>query len=258
MTSSIPSWFVRAGCVAALGAFAFGASALAGGAREPIMVELFTSQGCSSCPAADTFLGELQARQDVVAISFNIDYWDYIGWRDTLASHENTLRQQAYSRVLSSSHQVYTPQMVIDGDDDVAGNQRDKALAIIEHCKSEDVDQRIPVTLRLTGDEVDVAVGPGPKKEATVWMAHTLSSRQVNIGQGENRGRVVTYHNVVRSFAAVGKFSGEPLSLRLPIKGQPGENSDGIVVWVQIGEMGKIYGVAQIKLPLKNVAPVHH
>ena len=97
-----------------------------------------------------------------------------------------------------------------------------------------------------------------PKKEATVWMAHTLSSRQVNIGQGENRGRVVTYHNVVRSFAAVGKFSGEPLSLRLPIKGQPGENSDGIVVWVQIGEMGKIYGVAQIKLPLKNVAPVHH
>jgi hypothetical protein len=249
MTGSIPSWTQRAGAVL-LGAFLFGGSALAGGTREPIMVELFTSQGCSSCPAADVFLGELQSRQDVVAISFNIDYWDYIGWRDTLASHENTLRQQAYARVLSS-HQVYTPEMVIDGADNVPGNQRDKALKIIERRKSADVDQRIPVTLRLAGDEVDVSIGPGPKRDATVWMAHTASARTVNIGRGENRGRIVTYHNVVRSFAAVGKFSGDPLSLRLPTKGQPGESTDGIVVWVQTGEMGKIYGVAQIKLPKK-------
>lgn len=241
---------LRVGYVAVLGAFLFGSSALAGGTRAPIMVELFTSQGCSSCPAADQFLGELQSRQDVVAVSFNIDYWDYIGWRDTLASHENTLRQQAYARVLSS-HQVYTPELVVDGRDNVPGNQREKALKLIESSKAEDVDQRIPVALRLEGDEVDVSIGAGPKREATIWMAHTLSSKQVNIGLGENRGRVVTYHNVVRSFAAVGKFSGEPLSLRLPTKGQPGENSDGIVVWVQTGEMGKIYGVAQIKLPKK-------
>jgi hypothetical protein len=228
----------------------FGSSALAGGTREPIMVELFTSQGCSSCPAADALLGELQARRDVVAISFNIDYWDYIGWRDTLASHENTLRQQAYARVLSS-HQVYTPELVVDGRDNVPGNQRDKALMLIESSKTQDVDQRIPVALRLAGEEVEVSIGPGPKRDATVWMAHTLSAKQVNIASGENRGRVVTYHNNVRSFAAVGKFSGEPLTLRLPTKGQPGENSDGIVVWVQTGEMGKIYGVAQIKLPRK-------
>jgi hypothetical protein len=250
MIGSIPSWTVRAGCVAALGALLFGSAALAGGTRQPIMIELFTSQGCSSCPEADAFMGDLQARQDVVAVSFNIDYWDYIGWRDTLASHENTLRQQAYAKVLSS-HQVYTPEMVIDGDENVPGNQRDKALAIIEHCKTEDVDDRIPVTLRLAGDEVDVDLGAGPKREATVWMAHTASSRTVDIGRGENRGRVVTYHNVVRSFAAVGKFSGDPMTLRLPIKGQPGENSDGIVVWVQTGEMGKILGAAQIKLPHK-------
>ena len=214
------------------------------------MVELFTSQGCSSCPPADALMGELQAHPDVVAVSFNIDYWDYIGWRDTLASHENTLRQQAYAKVLSS-HQVYTPEMVIDGYENVPGNQRDKAIEIIERRKTEDVDQRIPVTLKLAGDEVDVDLGAGPKREATVWMAHTLSTRTVNIAQGENRGLVVTYHNVVRSFAAVGKFSGEPLTLRLPIKGQPGENSDGIVVWVQTGEMGKILGAAQIKLPRK-------
>lgn len=195
-------------------------------------------------------MGELQTRSDVVAVSFNIDYWDYIGWRDTLASHENTLRQQAYAKVLSS-HQVYTPEMVIDGDENVAGNQREQALAIIDRCKNEDVDQRIPVTLKLVGDEVDVGLGPGPRREATVWMAHTLSSRAVNIGRGENRGRVVTYHNIVRSFGAVGKFSGEPVSLKLPVKGQPGEISDGIVVWVQTGEMGRILGAAQIKLPPK-------
>src|SRR5215470_4567100 len=114
MASMIPSWTRGAGCVATLGAFILAVPADAGETREPIMVELFTSQGCSSCPQADAFLGELQTRADVVAVSFNIDYWDYIGWRDTLASHENTLRQQAYARVLSS-HQVYTPEMVIDG-----------------------------------------------------------------------------------------------------------------------------------------------
>lgn len=250
MRGFVPNWSLRVGCIAALGAIVLGGSALAGGTREPIMVELFTSQGCSSCPEADAFLGELQARRDVIAVSFSIDYWDYIGWRDTLASHENTLRQQAYSKVLSS-HQMYTPEMVIDGDENVAGNQREQALAIIERCKAEDVEERIPVTLKLVGDEVDVGLGAGPKREATVWMAHTLSSRAVDIGRGENRGRVITYHNIVRSFAAVGKFSGEPLSLRLPVKGQPGENSDGIVVWVQTGEMGQILGAAQIKLPPK-------
>jgi hypothetical protein len=236
--------------VAVLGAFLFGGSALAGNTREPIMVELFTSQGCSSCPAADVFLGELQSRQDVIAISYNIDYWDYIGWRDTLASHENTLRQQAYARVLSA-HQVYTPEMVINGVENVPGNQRANALALIEKSKHEDIEARVAVTLRQIGDEIEVTLGAGPKREATVWVAHTLSSRTVNIGQGENRGRVITYHNVVRSFAAVGKWSGDAASLRLPSKGQPGENSDGIVVWVQTGEMGKILGAAQIKLRTK-------
>lgn len=240
----------RAGCVATLGVLLFASSASAGGTREPIMIELFTSQGCSSCPAADAFLGELQARRDVIAISFNIDYWDYVGWRDTLASHENTLRQQAYARLLKP-HQVYTPEMVIDGDENVPGNQREQALKIVEDCKREGLDQRVEVTLKLAGNEVDVALGAGPRRDATVWMAHTASARTIAIGSGENRGRTVTYHNVVRSFAAVGKWSGDALTLRLPAKGQPTENSDGIVVWVQSGDMGKILGAAQIKVPAK-------
>jgi hypothetical protein len=250
MTGSIPSWTWSAGRIAALGAFVFAAPAFAGETREPIVVELFTSQGCSSCPQADAFVGELQSRHDVIALSFSIDYWDYIGWRDTLASHENTLRQQAYSKVLAS-RQIYTPQMVIDGDEDVPGNQRDNALQIIEKCKHEDIAERVPVGLKLVGDEIDVTLGAGPHRGATVWLAHTLDSRTVNIGSGENRGRTITYHNVVRSFAAVGKWSGDALSLRLPVKGQPGENSDGIVVWIQSGEMGQILGAAQLKLSAK-------
>src|SRR5262249_38777244 len=103
----------------------------------------------------------------------------------------------------------------------------------------------------LVGDEVDVSLGAGPKRNATVWMAHTANARTVEIGRGENRGRTITYHNDVRSFAAVGKYSGDAMSLKLPIKGQPGENSDGIVVWVQTGEMGQIVGAAQIKVPAK-------
>jgi hypothetical protein len=250
MNGFLSPWTSRASCAAVLGAWLIAGAASAGETREPILIELFTSQGCSSCPPADAFMGELQTRKDVIAISFNIDYWDYIGWRDTLASRENTLRQQAYAKVLKP-HQVYTPEMVIDGDENVPGNQREQALKIMEECKREAVNERVPVTLKLAGNEVDVAIGGGPRREATIWMAHTASSRTVAINRGENRGRTVTYHNVVRSFAAVGKWSGDALTLRLPTKGQTSDNSDGVVVWVQAGEMGRVLGAAQIKIPTK-------
>lgn len=214
-----------------------------------MLVELFTSQGCSSCPPADQLFGELQKRDDVVALSFNIDYWDYIGWRDTLAKHENTLRQQAYEKVLPS-HRVYTPQVVVDGVQDVVGNQRRDVLSVIEKRLQATREKRVPITISQSGDEIQVriAAGPAPAQGATVWLAHTLSSRTVNIVKGENSGRSITYHNIVRDFSAVGKWSGQALTLDLPAHVKPGEISDGVAVWVQGHGMGPVLGAAQARV----------
>jgi len=226
---------------------------MAGEAKpQPILVELYTSQGCSSCPQADVILGQIKGREDVVALSFSVDYWDYIGWRDTLAKRENTLRQQAYEKVLPS-HRVYTPQMVIDGTRDVVGNQRKDVLDAIARRAAEAATRRVPISLKESGDTVEVHIGAvqGVKAAATVWLAHTLSSRTVNIASGENSGRVITYHNVVRGFSAVGKWSGEAVTLELPARGVPGETTDGVAVWVQTGDPGPVLGAAQIKLSSK-------
>ncbi|MCE9523944.1 MAG: DUF1223 domain-containing protein [Alphaproteobacteria bacterium] len=240
---------LRAGCLTAFGAVLFWHGAEAGAVKQPVLVELFTSQGCSSCPPADKILGEIQKRDDVVALSFSIDYWDYIGWRDTLARRENTLRQQAYEKVLAS-HRVYTPQMVIDGVKDVVGNQRKNILDVLERRLGETQGKRLPVSLAQVGDAVQVRIGTlaGVRSPATVWLAHTLSARTVNITTGENSGREITYHNVVRGFAAVGKWSGDPISLDLPAQGQNGELTDGVAVWVQADGVGPVLGVAQIRV----------
>ena len=250
MTGQVFPILRRAGCLAAFGALFLWPVAFAGEpAKHPVLVELFTSQGCSSCPPADQILGDLTKRSDVVALSFSIDYWDYIGWRDTLATRENTLRQQAYEKSLPS-HRVYTPQMVVDGVTDVVGNQRRDVTETIDNRVRVTRDKRVAVGIAQTGDTVQVriAAGPAPAQSATVWLAHTLSSRTVNIAKGENSGRVITYHNVVRSFSAVGKWSGQAVTLELPARGTQGEITDGVAVWVQIGGNGAVLGAAHARV----------
>lgn len=214
---------------------------------QPVLVELFTSQGCSSCPAADRLLGELQRRDDVVALSFSIDYWDYIGWHDTLAHHDNTLRQQAYEKTLQS-HRIYTPQMVVDGAIDVIGNERRDVYLAIEKRHDQVRGKRVAIALLRDGDTVRVTIGQGETKApATIWLAHTQSARTVNIAKGENGGKTVTYHNIVRDFGPVGQWTGAPVALALPAKSLRGDLSDGVAVWVQMGENGAVSGAAQIR-----------
>lgn len=250
MTGKVFPILRRAGCLAAFGALFFWPTAFAGeSAKQPVLVELFTSQGCSSCPPADQILGDLQKRSDVVALSFSIDYWDYVGWRDTLATRENTLRQQAYEKSLPS-RRLYTPQMVVDGVTDVVGNQRREVIETIDNRVRETRGKRVAVGIAQTGDTVQVRIGAGsaPAQSANVWLAHTLSSRTVNIAKGENSGRVITYHNIVRGFSAVGKWSGQPVTLELPARGTQGEITDGVAVWVQIGGNGPVLGAAQARI----------
>jgi len=237
------------GACATLAAGAFHSSAASPPpAPEPVLAELFTSQGCSSCPPADQIWADLQKRQDLVAISFNIDYWDYIGWKDTLARRENTLRQQAYAKALGS-RQVYTPQVIIDGKSDAVGNERKELLASIDAWVVQTRGKRLPIRLSQSGNVVQIHVPAGTAAEpATVWIAHTSSVRKVTITQGENSGRTMTYTNVVRDLASAGTWNGQAMTLQVPVQPRDkGEATDGVAAWVQLGSHGQVLGAAQIR-----------
>lgn len=182
------------------------------------VVELFTSQGCSSCPPADKLLGQLAQRKDLLALSYNVDYWDYLGWRDTLASPDNTERQRNYAQARGDG-QVYTPQAVIDGRTHAVGSnqaQIDAALA--------KYPDGLPVHLSLssTGDAVTVnidAADPAAKAampHATLWLVMYDRSVSVPIGRGENSGRTITYNDVVRKLRPIAMWKGEAMSVDLP------------------------------------------
>ncbi len=243
------SAIVRASCLVVAGVTYFAWPLGAEPQPSPVFAELFTSQGCSSCPAADLHWGELQKRSDVVAISFNIDYWDYIGWRDTLASHDNTVRQQAYEKSMPS-RQVYTPQVIVDGIRDVVGNQRRDVNSVLDARVAETRGKRVPISLEQSGNSVQVRIGVGTAPQGClVWVAHTVTSRSVNVTRGENSGRLMTYWNVVRDFSVEGKWSGEAVTFNVPSHGpDPNEITDGLAVWIQSGSNGPVYGAAQVRL----------
>ena len=216
--------------------------------KRPVVVELYTSQGCSSCPPADALLGQLSARKDILALSLPITYWDMLGWKDTLASEANTRRQKAYARVLGRGG-VYTPQMIVDGMSDVIGSREPAVTAAIGARLAD--GQTIPVELTASHQEVHVAVGPAPDRgdhDATIWLFRVLPQASVHIGDGENGGRTVTYHNVVRDIRAVGMWKGQAVTLDLP-RGEVGPGRDGIAVVVQQGGYGRIVGAASIDRP---------
>ncbi len=205
---------------------------------QAVVVELFTSQGCSSCPPADAFLGELAARPDLVALSLHVDYWDYIGWKDPFASPETTLRQRAYARTVGR-RMVYTPQMVIDGEHDAVGSDRSAVLRLIDAARRD----KIPVTLTRTaggGWEVmlpDSAMAlPEP---ATVWLAFFDKEQVTPVKRGENAGATISNFNVVRQLRALGTWDGRAARFALDSAG-----SAGCAIIVQEGQTGRVLGAA--------------
>ncbi len=214
-------------------------------AGSPVVVELFTSQGCSSCPPADRFMEELSRTQGVVALTLPVDIWDYLGWRDTFAKREFSLRQQAYAPHMPSKS-VFTPQMVVGGRADTVGSRRGEVLALIEAQAAEPGGADVALTLEGGALRVRVTGAQARSGTATVWLARVLSSREVNIGDGENRGRVIVYSNVVRHLAPIGMTQGGAADLTAPADLDIGEIYDRFAVVVQDGEAGPILGAAMI------------
>lgn len=227
-----------------IAAFAPG-TATAGATAVKGVVELFTSQGCSSCPPADKVLEDLAQRDDVVTLGYHVDYWDYLGWKDSLGSPDNTARQYAYRRSLGSSS-VYTPQAVLNGTSHAnGGNARAVAKALV---------QPLPVQLgvRESASSVLITVPPFAVADQHVQavMVRFGADKTVAVERGENRGRSLHYVNPVTSIQTLGMWHGEARELELPNDAVYGDGGDGCAVLLQViredGSPGRILGAVQI------------
>jgi hypothetical protein len=227
-----------------VGAFGSSNAAGAAGAGTPVVVELFTSQGCSSCPPADAFLGELAGRADVIALAFHIDYWDYIGWKDPFASPAWTDRQHAYKRSLGL-HMVYTPQMVIDGRADAVGSERGAVNDAIAAAAAQDDKVAVSITRAAAGHyRVALPAAAGLQGlPATVWLAVFERQHVTPIAKGENAGATLTDHNIVRELRPVGRWSGAADELTLDVD-EATMAGKGCAVIVQGDAAGPILGAA--------------
>src|SRR6202041_1145166 len=239
----------------ALGVCAIVAIVRPAAAAEPrAVVELFTSQGCSSCPPADKIIGELAKDPSIVALSMPIDYWDYLGWKDTLADARFSARQKAYSRV-RGDRDVYTPQVVVNGSAHVIGSDRAGIEGAIGDTKKVDGVMSVPVSMTLTGKQINVSVpvsGNGPAAmHGEIWLGSISKAISIAIGRGENRGREVTYYNVVRNLLKVGDWNGSPGSWTGPLENISREGVDAAVVYIQDGSRerpGPMLGAAYTSL----------
>jgi hypothetical protein len=216
------------------------------------VVELFTSQGCSSCPPADALLGKLAADPKLLVMSLPVDYWDYLGWKDTLAQPQHTARQRGYAD-MRGDREVYTPQAVINGATHVVGSDETAVDEAIAKARFGPV-LSTPVSLDASEGlfTVTVAEAQTPGGLGEVWLCLIAAAVPVKIGRGENRGRSITYHNVVRRWVRVGNWSGHKQSWTLPLSALTGEGVDTLAVLVQGGSLehpGPLLGASKITHP---------
>ncbi len=166
------------------------------------VVELFTSQGCSSCPPADAFLGELSMRSDVLALAYHVDYWDYIGWKDIHAQAAFTQRQRDYAAAFNLRY-VYTPQMVVSGQYETSGNSRRNIVRAIE----EELAVALNVDIKAANGVVDVT-GPAQNQNIHVYRVSFIKEEQTEIRRGENSGKTLTDYHIVADLEKIGDWKG--------------------------------------------------
>jgi hypothetical protein len=222
-----------------------GAAPAVAGEPPRAVIELFTSQGCSSCPPADERLATLARRPDVIALTLPVDYWDYLGWRDTLAKPDFTARQRGYAHG-RGDRAVFTPQMVVNGVTACVGSDEAAIERAIERATGGRPALPVTVRARAEGGLVRAEVEGAAAAPAGVWLLSVVRSREVTIGKGENRGRAATYVNVVRAVTRIGEWTGGPARVEAPI---PEGEADGYVVLVQSSrgvKPAEILGAARI------------
>lgn len=241
----------RAAAIAATGSLLGLAAAASPVAAGPVVMELFTSQGCSSCPPADALFATYVTRTDVIPLSFSVDYWNYLGWVDTFAKHEHTERQRAYA-LSRGDGQVYTPQVIVAGGVHVIGSDRAAIEAAIAEA------QELPtvaVAVEVVGSAVHIDVAAalaGGPNWGTVWIVLFDTAETVEIGRGDNAGQTVTYRNIVMDMHRLAMWRGQAMSFELPFAEMEEARADGAAIIVQQernGLPGPIVGAAMYTRP---------
>ncbi len=218
--------------------------ALAGGASAqsgPVVVELFTSQGCSSCPPADAyFKAELAGREDVIALALHVDYWDYLGWKDHFANPAFTKRQKSYARA-AGHRMIYTPQIIIGGRDHVVGNHPKEVEALLRAHRASPSPVRVEIT--RVGERVEIEAEASRTPGAMiVHLVRYEPERAVSIKRGENAGRELSYANIVTDWHVIAEWDGHaPLHIEAPAAG-----ASPVVALVQGKGNGPIFAAARI------------
>lgn len=210
-------------------------------AGSPVVVELYTSQGCSSCPPADKILARLAQQEEIIALALHVDYWDYIGWKDKFADPANTKRQRAYARA-ARERTIYTPQMIIGGKTLVVGNRSSSVSEAIE--KHSRISLPVNVTLKRQGNTVIInASADGQIEGAVVHVVTYREQASVKITRGENAGRTLKYNNIVRDWKTIGNWNGQgnydatvTVASDMPV-----------VVLVQAPDTGPILGASRLR-----------
>jgi hypothetical protein len=210
-------------------------SAPASADTRPVVVELFTSQSCSSCPPADALLAELARRGDVIPLGFHISYWDGPGWRDPFSSQSSTDRQRAYARLFDLG-QVYTPQMVVDGAREMVGSDRRQVFTAVRDARPETI---APVAFAADRRSVTIGAGDG---QGSVLLVRFAQSRTTKVTGGENARRTLQDANGVKALASLGSWSRSPLNFAI----EPPAAGEGIAVLVQASD-GRMLGAAALQ-----------
>lgn len=233
---------------------------------EPVVVvELFTSQGCSSCPPADAFLGELAERKGLLVLSYHVDYWNYMGWKDPFSSPQMTQRQRAYVQELGHRY-VFTPQMVVDGKAHAEGAARARIESLLVDARRE-IDKKLPIRVSRAGlNEIKVGLPARPMdknkktadpagakskmKTGTLWLVAYDDKHTTEIGKGENRGRTLSYHNVVRSLKQVATWEGKQTDVMVNLAEEIAAGYKNCAVLLQAGDGGRILAAAKLPMPV--------
>ena len=205
--------------------------------EQPVVVELFTSEGCSSCPPADALLVELANRPDVLALSLHVDYWDRLGWKDPFSSPQATARQEQYARLLNIDT-VYTPQIVVDGRREAVGSDRAAVERAVDAASHE--SSAVPVTLSVKNGQARITLGRGGVTAGASVVLIGFDRRRIDtVERGENSGRTLTHVDVVRGIEEVGRFTGQASQ----IVSTPPWQSDRLAAIVHAPD-GRILGAA--------------
>jgi hypothetical protein len=215
------------------------------GTDGPWLVELFTSQGCSSCPPADAYLGSLARRADIVALSFHVDYWDYIGWKDKYASRDTTERQRAYARVLKQRY-VYTPEMVVEGAAHDTGRERGTIETLLAQARKKAQPRATPELSLAADGSLLVQLQPYTLESGAADVTLMVYDRRhaTPVASGENQGRMLENFNVVRRMKSLARWDGGAANWTIPERLQSGQ---GAAVIVQGTDHGPVLGCNKLE-----------